>query len=111
MPSAFLDDGYTLTATIHSESGTFDDFPIVYRQMGTGEHAELITKTDKQPWLFYSRQRAEWIAKKLVSWGLLRQSGAMVEITPENVLKLLDEAVNGIWKQIAGDVPGEPEKN
>jgi hypothetical protein len=111
MPSAFIDDGYTLTATIHSDAGTFEEFPISYRQMSSGEHAELITRTDKQPWSFYSRQRAEWIAKKLVSWGLSKSDGSLVEINADNVLKILDEAVNAIWKHVAGDVPAESGKN
>lgn len=113
MPSAFIDDGYSLRATIKSEAGTFDEFDIVYRPMEAGESAELLAKTDKMPWGTYSQVRAEWVAKKLISWTLIRSNNSPVEITPKTVLKLLDEALHVVWKHVSGELPGveEPSKN
>lgn len=111
MPSAFINDGYTLNAEISSAVGAFDAFSIAYRPMAHGDLADLIATTDKQPWTVYTAKRVDWIVKKLVSWNLVDSAGVAVAINAANILRLQDAAVNEIWSRVAADLPGDAEKN
>ena len=109
MPSAYIDDGYTLSATVHSDAGLFDDFRIVYRKMAKAEQAEFDTKAKDQTPIVIARLMADWMAKKLVSWTLKKRDQSPISISQKSCLQTDEPAFNAVWNYVTGYSAADPE--
>jgi len=92
MPSGFIDDGYTIDATIRGKERQYDSIVITYRPLLRREmwhHSQSVASAkEKQDLEKIDELVAELLDNKLASWTLKDRSGEIVPITKENLLRL-----------------------
>ena len=103
MPSAFIDDGYTLTATLPGKEGEYEPCEITYRPLVRLEHFRYSTQVQKwfdkdglkrEHLTDLDRLYADLIAgsngwtQKLLEWDMVNSQGEAVAINPENLLRI-----------------------
>jgi hypothetical protein len=103
MPSAFIDDGYTLTATLPGKEGEYDACEITYRPLVRLEHFKYSTQVQK--WFDKETIKREHLGDldqlyadmfagsngwtpKLLKWDMKDSRGDVVAITSENLLRI-----------------------
>lgn len=129
MPSAFIDDGYTLTAKLSGESGVYDPFEITYRPLVRSEHFRYANaarqwfdgedRIKRENLEDLDKLYAEILAgsngwtRKLLDWTLTDHAGKKVEINQEHLLMLHPAAFDDLIRVFfpRDDSEGEAEKN
>jgi hypothetical protein len=89
MPSAFIDDGYTLDGYIAENPGLYPAVEFQYRPMTRRETAvlegDIMRTRDAEAG---ETEAAKVVARKLVSWNLVDRAGKPVPISADNLLRL-----------------------
>lgn len=103
MPSAFIDDGYTLEATLEA-TNFHPAVSITYRPMLRSERIRLIEKSaravdDKQA-VEASNAVSESLAKHLVKWDVTNSRGEPVQITADNMQKIEPHLFEKIYNKV-----------
>lgn len=98
MPSGYIDDGYTIEATIEGKDGEYDGIEIEYRPLLRKEmwrHSQAVTKAKENEDLEKIDELvAELVVQKVISWTLFDRNGKSVPLTAENVLRLHTDLFN-----------------
>lgn len=124
MPCAYIDDGYTVSAEIE-ETAFHPTVTVTYRPARAAEQrktwlaiaqAERNAKGDLTTDGIDRGERimAEAICRHVSAWTVRDRGGHLVNIEPEEVLKLEPHLVASIWRLVMGeDAPTapDPEKN
>lgn len=95
MPSAFIDDGYTIHCYINSRKD-YDRIAFEYRPVTREEQvrsSRKITSKDEEAVV----RAAEFTAGRLVGWDLQTNKGEPVAVTADNLRRLHADAFERIY--------------
>lgn len=107
MTCAFIDDGYTESATLAEIPGVIPAIRFDFRPLMSSELGEFLHSAEKMTEPEARREVAKRIASKITDWDLRDKQGAKVEIKSENVLKLKPPAFIGLWEIIQSKQSGD----
>jgi len=119
MPSAYIDDAYTITATLPATS-LYDSVRVVYRPLLPAETRRVALKignaeSDARGKLTENginqgeRISAEVLAKQLVEWNVTDRGGHAVDITADTVQRLHGSLLAQLFSLVMGLSMPEPE--
>lgn len=107
MTCAFIDDGYTESATLPEIPGVIPAIKIDFRPMTASELGEYLHLVEKMTEPEARRDAAKRMADKIKDWDLRNSKQEKVEIKAENFLKLKQPAFAGLWEIVQARKSGD----
>lgn len=107
MTCAFIDDGYTESATLAEIPGVIPAISFDFRPMTAGEMGDHLQRVDKMTEPEARQDASKRMADKIKNWDVRNRNGEPVEIKLENFLKLKQPAFAGLWEIVQARKSGD----
>ena len=95
-------DGYTEKGYVQAEPHLHDECRFTFRPMLSVELGELLGAVDTMGAAAYERKVAGAVADKIIAWNLEDESGKMVPILLENILRIKPRLLRRICNIVQG---------
>jgi hypothetical protein len=112
MPSAYIDDGYSLTKTIPAVDGVHDEVVFSYRPITLADVSRYNHQLATLPESEHDAMIAGLLAGKIISWNLRASDNSPVPVSTAAMLMVLPVVFWAIFKAcFRGTHSGDLEEN